>query len=481
MRDLEALDAADRRQAALGLHGGREVAHRAADADEPPARARQPRRVVLSVSATCARSALRAFFGRFVAVGQEVLGHAHRAQRPRAHAGRGGADGPRRAASNRRQGRAPRHRRASSSSPQRGSRSTPPRPWRGRCTSRPVSVRTRSRNSAWLVASLMALVATAWMQSAADALRVAEVREHDGRLERALDRLRAQLAGRLQPLADAHGEVDLVGPLPPPVGSGEDDEPKRVRPHVDDRCALLGHGFGDYGARGLGCVGAVGAGRWVGRVGEGVRPGRVARLARSSPARGGGRGAGRARPRAGRPFGGGRVARPARGLTPSRESSVRPAGGAFEPRASLAPGSGRSRFRARQAGRAARPGESRGRAGTGRPIGPGEAPGGRAASLGRGSPSAPGEAPGRVARPAGEGSPVAPGEAGRARPSRLRASRLSGRAESPVRPRAGGRVRPRTSRAPGRGELFRWCMNNSPSVRRQPLRAWSWSICSCLT
>ena len=101
---------------------------------------------------------------------------------------------------------------------------------------------TRARKLAWLEASRIALVATGWMSVRADLHRAAEVREDVRGFERALHRLLAELAGRLDALADADREVDLVGALPPPLGRGEDHEAKRVRPEVDDRCAVLGHG-----------------------------------------------------------------------------------------------------------------------------------------------------------------------------------------------------------------------------------------------
>jgi hypothetical protein len=67
----------------------------------------------------------------------------------------------------------------------------------------------------------------------------AEVREQLDRLQRALHRLRPQLAGVLLPLADAHRLVDLVGALPPPPRlvrrhPGEDHQPEGVRAEVDD-------------------------------------------------------------------------------------------------------------------------------------------------------------------------------------------------------------------------------------------------------
>ena len=196
-----------------------------------------------SVWMTCARSALRAFFGGVLGVGQEVLGHAHGAQRPRAEpAGMAAVDLDelQRAA-------------AEVEHDAVGERRRVDRrevavvglllAWPARAPRRPVSRSTRSRNSAWLEASRIALVATGDDVLRADPGRVAEVREDLGRLERALHRLGPELAGRLEPLADADGEVDLVGALPPAVGGREDDEAKGVGPEVDDGCpARVGHG-----------------------------------------------------------------------------------------------------------------------------------------------------------------------------------------------------------------------------------------------
>ena len=67
-----------------------------------------------------------------------------------------------------------------------------------------------------------------------DPRRAAEVREQLDRLQRALHRLGLERPVRLLVLADAHRLVDLVRPLPPLVGVGEDDEPERVRAEVDD-------------------------------------------------------------------------------------------------------------------------------------------------------------------------------------------------------------------------------------------------------
>ena len=100
-------------------------------------------------------------------------------------------------------------------------------------------MRAGFRNSAWLAASRIADVATG--RIVVDPGRAAEVRVELERLQRALHRLGLQLAGGVQALADAHGLVDLVRALPPRVGVGEDDQPERVRPAVDDGEPRLGH------------------------------------------------------------------------------------------------------------------------------------------------------------------------------------------------------------------------------------------------
>ena len=81
--------------------------------------------------------------------------------------------------------------------------------------------------------------------------RAAEVGEDLHRRLGAVHPRLAELAGRGQALADPDGLVDLVGPLPPAVARGEDDEAERVRPEVDDREPLLvpcGHGGEGYTA-----------------------------------------------------------------------------------------------------------------------------------------------------------------------------------------------------------------------------------------
>ena len=82
--DLEALDAAERGPADLGLDRGGEVAHRAADADELAAGARQPVDLLLERLAHVRAQRLARLLRRRVVLGEEVLGHPHGAQRPRA-------------------------------------------------------------------------------------------------------------------------------------------------------------------------------------------------------------------------------------------------------------------------------------------------------------------------------------------------------------------------------------------------------------
>ena len=73
----------------------------------------------------------------------------------------------------------------------------------------------------------------------------AEVGEQLDRLQRALHRLRLQLARRVEPRAHAHRLVDLVGPAPPAVAAvlapREHDQAERVRPEVDHRQAPVAH------------------------------------------------------------------------------------------------------------------------------------------------------------------------------------------------------------------------------------------------
>src|ERR687898_1266999 len=82
-----------------------------------------------------------------------------------------------------------------------------------------------------------------------DAGGAAEVREQLDRLQRALHRPGLQRPALLLPLADAHGLVDLVRPLPPLRGVGEDDEAERVRAEVDDGEPAL-HGAEPTGSGG---------------------------------------------------------------------------------------------------------------------------------------------------------------------------------------------------------------------------------------
>ncbi len=68
-----------------------------------------------------------------------------------------------------------------------------------------------------------------------EAARVAEVREHVERRERAFDRLLPQATGGHEALPDPHRLIDLVGAPPPAFARLENDEPKRVRAEVDHR------------------------------------------------------------------------------------------------------------------------------------------------------------------------------------------------------------------------------------------------------
>src|SRR5207248_9391008 len=65
---------------------------------------------------------------------------------------------------------------------------------------------------------------------------------HVDRLERALHRGRLQRARGVEPLAEAHALVDLVGALPPVAGHPrEDHQAEGVGAEVDDREPALAH------------------------------------------------------------------------------------------------------------------------------------------------------------------------------------------------------------------------------------------------
>ena len=70
--------------------------------------------------------------------------------------------------------------------------------------------------------------------------RAAEVAEDVERRERTLHRSRSEASAGHQPLADAHGLIDLVGALPPALAGHEDDQPEGVGSEVDDREPLPG-------------------------------------------------------------------------------------------------------------------------------------------------------------------------------------------------------------------------------------------------
>ena len=178
---------------------------------------------------------------RRIVVGEEVLGHPHGAQRPRAEPAGMAAedlDELQRAAAEIEHGAVRERRRVDG---------------REVAEVRLLIAAENANAQAGLVAHaveedlLVRRVADRARRDGLDALLAdrggsAEMREHLGHLERALHRLDAELAAGVEPLADADRLVDLVGAFPPAVSGREDDEPKRVRAHVDDRGPLLGHG-----------------------------------------------------------------------------------------------------------------------------------------------------------------------------------------------------------------------------------------------
>ena len=85
--------------------------------------------------------------------------------------------------------------------------------------------------------------------------RAAEVVEHVQRRQRTTHRLLPQPAARRQPLTDAHRLVDLIGTPPPTAGRHEHDEPERVRAEIDHgqalsrlRSSLLRHALSVFAA-----------------------------------------------------------------------------------------------------------------------------------------------------------------------------------------------------------------------------------------
>ena len=238
----EALDA-ERRLLGGDLGRRGEVAHRAADAGEAravAARLRQPaRRAELLLHVRAQRLELLALD---VVAGQEALGHAHGAERPRAGVARlappdvgelhrAAAEVERDAVGERR--RVDRREVAVA------------RLLLGR---EHIDVEARA-----LARGLQELIAVRGVADrggrdrahVVDAGGAAEVREQLDRLERPLHRLLLQLARRVEARAHAHRLVDLVGAAPPAVAAvlapGEDDEPERVGPEVDDRQAPVAH------------------------------------------------------------------------------------------------------------------------------------------------------------------------------------------------------------------------------------------------
>ena len=222
----------------VALGRGGEVADRPADADQPRARVIQPRRALELGLDVAHQLADLLGLGRAV-IGQEALGHADRAQAPRVELMRVPADDVDQL-----------HRAAAD------------------VQHDPVGQRGRVHRGQVAVARLLLAAEHAHAQPAGrlgaleegrgvrgvadggrrhgedvtglDAARRAEVGEDLHRRLRAGHPRLAELAGRGQPLADAHGLVDLVGALPPILGDGEHDQAKRVGPEIGDGDAL-GH------------------------------------------------------------------------------------------------------------------------------------------------------------------------------------------------------------------------------------------------
>jgi hypothetical protein len=226
---LEAADA-ERREPRLQLGGRGQVAGGAADADEVAAAAqpldlRERLRHVVAQRAHVPR--LRRVLG-----GEEPLGHPDRAERPRAHVDRVPvADGRelQRAAAEIQHDAVGQRRGV-----HRGEVAVPRLLLGGEDLDLEAAPFARGPDEVVVVGG----VADRRGRDRPDLLdagRAAEVRVHLERLERALDPLGLELPGRVEPLPDPDGLVDLVRPLPPAVGVREDDEAERVRAEVDDR------------------------------------------------------------------------------------------------------------------------------------------------------------------------------------------------------------------------------------------------------
>ena len=235
--DHEALDAeGGHRQLTLDRRG--EVAHRPADADDPPPAAREPVGALQLARDVLAQPVELFRAGRFVA-GQEALRHAHRAEPPGIQALRV----------------APRdldklHR--SAAEIQHRAVAQVGRVDRGEVPGAPLLLtREDAHFQAGRARALQDLRGVGRLADRArrhhvDFARLqaggfAEVGENLDRSDAARDALLAERATAVDARADPHRLVDLVGALPPAGKSplllrmdAEDDEPERVRAEVDD-------------------------------------------------------------------------------------------------------------------------------------------------------------------------------------------------------------------------------------------------------
>ena len=236
--EQEALDA-ERRLVGRQLRRRGQVPHRAADPGQPPALGQPLRAPELLRQMRPQRLELLALD---LVAGQEALGHAHRAERPRAHVQR----------------LAPSHLAELQRAAAEVERDAVVE--RRRVDRREIAVarlllgrehldlETRAlarRRQEVLLVGRVADRRGGDRAHVVDPGGAAEVREQLDRLQRALHRLRLQLARRVEPRAHAHRLVDLVGPAPPAVAAvlapREHDQAERVRPEVDHRQAPVAH------------------------------------------------------------------------------------------------------------------------------------------------------------------------------------------------------------------------------------------------
>ena len=230
---------AERRQLGRQLGRRRQVSHGAADARELAA-VLQPRDVAERVRHV--RPQRLEVLGLDLLLGQEALGHAHGADRPRPHVERLAALHARQL-----------HRAAAEVERDAVGQ-------RGRVDRREIAVvglllgredlHVERRPAQELVAvGGVADRRRGDRPHVVDPGRAAEVRVQVGRLDRSLHRLGRQHPCGVEALADPHRLMDLVGALEPlGVGGsvfnpGEDDQAERVRPEVDDRQPPFTHDF----------------------------------------------------------------------------------------------------------------------------------------------------------------------------------------------------------------------------------------------